>query len=53
MEEKKPEENKEKEKLPINYMTNEFMNQQLTTLNKLKEKKKNGNDANANGGTTS
>lgn len=53
MEEKKPEK-KPREKLPINYMANEFMDQQLTTLNKLnKKEKENANDANVNGGTTS
>ena len=50
MTEQKPE---EKKKLPINFMTNEFMDQQLTTLDKLKEGgKKDANDANANGGST-
>lgn len=45
---------KKREKLPMNYMTNEFMDQQLTTLNKLnkKEEKNATNDANGNGSTT-
>ena len=42
---------KKKEKLPINYMINESMDQQLTTLNKLNKEKKNANDA-TNGATT-
>jgi len=41
---------KKREKLPINYMANEFMDQQLTTLNK--KEKKNANDANGNGSST-
>ena len=44
MPEQKPEE-KEREKLPMNFMANEFMDQQLTTLNK--KEKKNANDGNA------
>ncbi len=42
-------EKKSKEKeLPINFMANEFMDQQLTTLNKSKEEK---NDDATNGST--
>jgi len=54
MTEEKPEESKpeKKQKLPINFMTNEFMDQQLTTLNKIKKgEKEDANDANANGGS--
>ncbi len=36
MTEEKP---KEKKKLPINFMANEFMDQQLITLDKLKNQK--------------
>ena len=43
----------EREKLPIDYMMNEFMDQQLTTLDKLNKNggKKENDDANANGTT--
>jgi len=46
MPEQKPEK-KQREKLPMNFMTDEFMDQQLTTLNKLNKEKKNANDGNA------
>ena len=48
-EEKKP------KKLPINYMANEFMDQQLTTLDKNKQGGKKDATTNADGsnGTTS
>jgi len=37
---------KNKEKLPLNYMVDEFMNQQLLTLNKEKKKEvKNGKNS--------
>jgi len=40
----------EKKELSTNYMMNEFMNQQLTTLDKLNDKEvKNNDDTNANG----
>ena len=49
MEEKKPEE----KELPINFMANEFMDQQLTTLNKQEDKKDaTTDDANGNGSTS-
>lgn len=40
-----------KEKLPMNFMANEFMNQQLNTLNKSNKEEKNANDA-TNGSTS-
>ena len=39
-----------REKLPINFMANEFMDQQLTTLNK--KENKNANDDATNGSTS-
>ncbi len=44
------EEKPKREKLPINFMANEFMDQQLTTLNK--KENKNANDDATNGSTS-
>jgi len=54
MPEEKPEEPKteKKKKLPVNFMVDEFAEQQNITLDKLKEgEKKDANDADANGST--